>query len=837
MALLFSDQPYVEVVAGLGDIGYKGSLLEEDYAFVDWFRPGMEERQIAAAAFGQTPVSYDSALIGVVCSNGLSGQSLINQYRALGAPVILEIDKYEVRQWAVSGKENGHALVESYPIEHIREIFVSHASQWQPESLLRAKNIGAFHWTEQLGLFAGLLPELEEQIQAKLEPLLLETLFSTKTAYLDATGRNPNSTQLFTLIFWLLTAKVFHDRRVNGFISLGPDPDELLAAIARRYNSDVPSLLTRQAREVAASLIWTTLDFRNLSVEVLSQLWADLLIDDDLKQQLGLVRTSRTIVRYIVERIIPSTGPEILRSGDDRRIIFEPCAGSAVFLIGAMNALRHKLFGMSADDRHRYFVKHLVAMETDPAGVAISRLALTLADFPNPNNWNIIPGDVFEPGTMTSHLQSAGAVFCNPPFGEFSPTERAHYQITSPYKPVELLRRVLDDLHDNGVLGFVLPRVVIDGQSYREIRKRLAERFANVEFTVLPDRAFDRADTEAALLVATDPILHTVCRVVHRRVNDNAEAWKRFELLHEISAEHVADFDINQAVDGLAIPALPEIWDHLVSYPKLSELADLHRGVEWNLPLVKAGVETGNRARFVRLEPTEGYMRGVAPQTNLNVFETPRTFYLSVRPQDQRRNAYEHAWEKPKAILYKFARSRGPWRMAAFPDSEGIVCSGAYIGVWPKSVNSDEWMLSAILNSPIANSFVATREGKFHVTLETLKRIPMPYFTESQRQRLRSLIQRYRKAIASPMILGSGDPERFLMEIDALVLDGYRLPPRLETELLNFFRGFNQDRPTPHDFGDYLPADCEVYFSLSDHLSPKFKNSTVGELLKRMRVS
>lgn len=833
MASLFNDQPYAEVIAGLGAIGYKGSLLEENYAFVDWFTSGMQERQVAAAAFGQTPVSYDSALIGVVCANGHNGQDLIDQYRALGAPVILEIDKHEVRQWAVSSKEGGHALVDSYPVDHIREIFISHASEWQPEPLLRAKNISAFHWTEQLGLFAGLLPELEQQIQAKLEPLLLETLFKTKTAYLDATGRDPDSTQLFTLIFWLLTAKVFHDRRVNGFISLGPDPDELLAAIAKRYNTEVPPLLTRQAREIAASLIWTTLDFRNLSVEVLSQLWADLLIDDDLKRRLGLVRTSRTIVRYIIERIIPSSGPEVLRSGDDRRIIFEPCAGSAVFLIGAMNALRHKLFGMSADDRHRYFVKHLVAMETDPAGVAISRLALTLADFPNPNNWNIVPGDVFEPGTMIPHLQCAGAVFCNPPFGEFSPTERARYQLASPYKPVELLRRVLDDLHDKGVLGFVLPRVVIDGQSYKEIRKRLAERFASLELTVLPDRAFDKADSESALLVATDPIPHKLSRVVHRSVNDNPGDWRRFELLHEVSAKHSADFDINQAEDGLAIPALPEIWDHLVTYPKLSEFAELHRGIEWNLPLVKAGVETGNRARFVRSETTEGFMRGIAPQTNLNVFETPQTYYLNVQPQDQRRNAYKLAWEKPKAILYKFARSRGPWRMAAFPDSEGIVCSGAYIGVWPKLLNSDEWVLSAILNSPVANAFVATREGKFHVTLDTLRRIPAPYFTESQRQKLRFLIQGYRNAITSPVIISSDDPERLLMEIDALVLDGYRLPPRLETELLNFFRGFSQDRPTSHYFGDYLPADCDVYYSLSDHLSPRFKNATSGELLRR----
>ena len=77
-----------------------------------------------------------------------------------------------------------------------------------------------------------------------------------------------------------------------------------------------------------------------------------------------------------------------------------------------------------------------------------------------------------------------------------------------------------------------------------------------------------------------------------------------------------------------------------------------------------------------------------------------------------------------------------------------------------------------------------------------------------------------------------GDPERILKEIDALVLDGYRMPPRLERQLLDFFRGHS--RPTSHDFSEYIPADCDVYFSLSEYLAPEFKAATSGELLKRM---
>lgn len=832
MSRLFNHETLDEVVAGLREIGYQDDLLHRNYSFIDWFKSKPQEREIAVAAFGQTPVSYDSALLGVACTNGIREKALVDQYRALGAPIILEIDGLEVREWAVSGQEGQHALVERYPIDQVRKIFVDRAPEWTPTALSRAKNIGAFHWTVQMGLFAGLLPELEEQIQSKLEPQLDEALATTRSAYKDETGRDADPSHLFKLMFWLLTAKVFHDRGVAGFKSLASDPDELLSAIARYYKIDAPRFLTRKAREVAASFIWVALDFRNLSVEVLSQMWATFLIDKKTRRDLGIYRTSRTIVRYILEKI-PFT-----QSGNDERIIFEPCSGSAGFLIGAMNALRPNLFGMAGRERHDYFRKHLAAMETDPLGVEISRLALTLADFPNPTKWNIASGDVFLPGAMTSHLQKSGVVLCNPPFGEFRPAERRLYKTSSPYKPVELLTRVLKDLHPSGVLGFVLPRAALDGQSYKGLRKQLTTRFANVDVTSLPDRAFEKASTETCLVIATDPIPHKSSRVTFQQVNDNQNAWWRFALLHEISFSYVKELQPEEAEARLSIPALPEVWDFLKSFDRLYQHAEIQRGFEWNKRLVDEHKrETGFRSEVVRETSNDKDFRlGVPPKAKFNVFDKPRLRMLGLRQEDERGNSYSKDWDKPKVIVNKAGRSRGPWKMAAFPDNERLVFYQTFIGVWPTSKEFDIWEVSAVLNSPIANAFVATREGKTDITAETLKQIPMPAFSQEQRARLHSLVKEYQAVIGSGLgAITERDPERLLMEIDAVVLDGYHLTPRLENELLNYFRG--QRRPTSHYFGDFLPPNCEAYFSLSDHLSPKLSTATIGELLKRSGAS
>lgn len=815
-----------QVIAGLRSIGYHGALLEEDYRFPDWFSRG-NEWGVEAAAFGQTPVSYDSACIGVVQSNRLQRQSLVNKCRALGAPIILEVDANEIREWAVSRKENGHGLIDTYRADRVPDMLASRAADWRPQNLLRLKNIGSYHWTQQLGLFVGLLPELEEHIQENLDPLLRDTLSQVRQSYMNSTGREPNATQIFKLIFRILTAKVFFDRRVNGFSKLSGDSDELLEAVGKHYRDVNPRLLTREARQIAANRIWKEFDFRNLSVEVLAQMWSSTLVDSEAKRRLSIHRTTRTIVRYIVERIPFNSW------GDEKRIILEPCSGSGVFLLGVMNMLKPRLFAMDPSERHKYFVNHLAGIEADPFAVEISTLALTLADFPNPNGWNIAPGDVFDDAVSAPYLERAAVVLSNPPYGDFDRNERSRSRYVQ--RPAAVLDQVLNHLHPEGVLGFVLPRIFVDGRgAYSEIRKRLAKRFSSVEITLLPDRAFPDADSEIALLIAIDPIPHKSLHVVCRKVNDNPSAWADFEASHEISSEYAAEFSYESAEESLLIPELSEVWDFLDSYPTLGDVAEIHRGIEWNLPLTDNGRETGNRPHLVKDHPAEGFKEGIAPQTDFKMFEQPAIAYLNFRPELQRGGPWRHAWDKPKAIVNKAARSRGHWRMAAFPDSKGLACYQTYFGVWPKSESFDEWSLSALLNSPVANAFVATREGKTDVTKETLLLIPVPVFTEAQQIRLRELIEQYQKLTSViPLEGAQGDAEALLKQIDAVILAGYRMPPRIERQLLDFFR--NQDRPIKHSFSEYFPQDFSSYFSLAEYLSPSFGSATVGELLKRAR--
>lgn len=824
-----SDSIAQEVLAGLRSIGYVGSLIEENYSFLDWFSPAREERKLVAAAFGRTPPSYDSALIGVARCNGLRREALVDSLRALAAVFLLEIDDREIREWVVSGTPGAHQLRATYPAGEIRRLIVDRAHEWKPQELLRAKNINDFSWSQQLSLFAGLIPELEEQIQIQLDPLLRDTLSRTKKSYRQSTGRDPGEEALFKLVFGLLTAKVFIDRGVEGFRRLPTDPDALLGAIARHYNEPPVNLLNRQAREVATERIFSSLDFRNLSVEILAQIWGEFLLDPATKKRLGIHRTPRSVVRYLVDKIPFS------KVGDDHRIIFEPCSGSSAFLIGAMQRLRSDLFPTPPNRRHAYLKRHIAGMEKDPLGVEVSRLSLTLADFPNSDGWDIRRGDVFdgdEAAALAGYLNRASVVLCNPPFESFESDERQLYDLRDFKKPAELLHRILDSLHPLGVLGFVLPRAFWDSPGYAQVRRRIAERFAAIQITALPDRAF-KADAETVLLVASDPVPHDVCHVVTQRVSDTASAWTKFERNHEITWTRSETCSITECADGFPYPEIPKVWKFLEHHGTLGEFATVRRGIEWNLPLTKNHQETGNRSVLVRDTAKENYELGLAPRAEFSVFEQPELRYLSMVPEHQLYKAWQLPWGRPKAIYYKSGRSRGPWKISAFADSVGVVCYQTYTGVWPTSEYYDEVLLSAILNGPVANAFVAIREGKTDVTIENVKKIPMPTFGPSQAERLRDLVRLYRaQAYGADGV--SPDAERTLKEIDAAVLDGYRMPPKLERELLEFFRG-DYARPTVHPFGEYLPEGAAFYMPLSRSLKPNFSGLTAADLLERAR--
>jgi len=459
--------------------------------------------------------------------------------------------------------------------------------------------------------------------------------------------------------------------------------------------------------------------------------------------------------------------------------------------------------------------------------VEVATLCLSLADYPSGNGWLVHEADVFDSSKFTDSLRSASVVLCNPPFRDFSAAERlANDRIEMPRRPAELMRRVLETLPSDGLLGFVLPRAFLDGAGYRDIRGALARRYQDLSIVALPDRVFFESNVETAVLLCKEPANGTTTKVsfIHIREKDRARFLREF-------AYPVVDRERKtpkEASRNLTVITLTEIWDYLYGHITIGDIAEVHRGIEY--------LATKNRDIFAEkylrpitansgVEP--GFVRGFHSAEGLRAFRTPTPVLLSVKKENLRGGAIEYSWDKPKVVMSASRVSRDLWCVAAFADEKGLVCYQNFTALWP----SGDWTiksLAAVLNGPLAAAFVGLREDNIHIRIrDILKRIPLPKLDKGDILLLDSLVDQY-------VELRGGDhasqEKSLLLKIDAFVLDGYGLSPRLERVLLDYFRGYA--RPVDCDFGDYYPEDVESFIPLSLYISEYYSRSTAEDFIR-----
>ena len=827
-----------QVVSNLEGLGYRRDLLLQSYAFVDWFRPENPQREAPAAAFGRIPQSYDSACFAVVLANGKSGAELVSEYRALGAPLALEVRKDAVVLWKVGKTPDTTIEQRRIPPNAVDRVFKDHTDKWSAQGILRLKNISFQPSPRQLDFIdLGLIPALEQEISTKLNDLLSEVVAEAVKVHKKSTRQQPSEQQLFRLIFRFLAAKVLHDRGVPPFRNFSDfsDASEVLKEVEHYYgeNTQQPILQDANTQAVVAANMWSLVDFRNLSVEVLAYIYEHTLVDKTVRKERSIHSTPHSIARYIVHRL-----PFEEIDENDRRVV-EPFAGHGIFLVAALQRLRDLLPNdMNATERHRYFVKMLQGFELDAFALEVATLCLMLVDFPNSNGWQLYQEDVFNSQQFTAAIQKARFILSNPPFEPFSVAERSHYQARrSVSQPVEFLHRLLEHLPEQGMLGMVLPRQFIDGKSYREVRKLLVPRFQEIEVVALPDRVFRISRLESALLIAKSPHLNTrsTTTVSYTEVEDKDR--KRFLTEYSYTRSEHQEKEIQEAEASFAVIALREIWERLSNFPRLGEIAEIHRGVEWQPPF--------DPEKY--LSPTEkpGFRRGLSSAAgNLIAYKTPPSEYLCTKQEYQRGNAFDLPWDYSKIIVNAVRASRRRWRMVAFTDDSGLLCSQNFHAIWPEKSLWTTKSLAAVLNGPIACAFVAASEPAKHNRKQTLEKLPIPKLRVTEIEALDRSVDHYLRTVENlsqkekgwfdeeSVLLKTEEAKQVLLQIDALVLKGYNLPPRLERQLLDFFRGAK--RPVPFPFTEYFPKSFTPTIPLWMYISSEYKKCTVDYFLKHI---
>jgi len=818
---------------GLDKIGYGEAVRERQYRFADYLSGVPTPRTVDLAAFAREPHSYDTACISVACADGQRGPELVVTLRALGAPMLFEVNAAgDLVRWKVTGTGEP-ARLESIPQSNIRQAFWQHRTEWKPETILRAKSIPTEAAARQLDFFdAGLMPAIGEAVSHKLGALLEDALSNARQCHDKEQKGGPfDYDGLFRLVFRLLAAKVMGDRGHPGDW-LADDAAAAIRNVEAFYfqaRPAPPAMDDREVQDVIWGRIRNAFHFQNLSVDALAYVYENTLVSPETRDRYGTHSTLPQIAEFLVQHL-----PFQDTHWDELRVL-EPCAGHGVFLVAAMRRMRDLLpLNMTARKRHDHFVERLVGIEVDPFACEVARLSLMLADYPNPDGWRIIQEDVFAGPSLSRELRQAAVVLCNPPFEDFSREERRAYGSTVQLvqKPAELLRRIL---HPNPppMLGLVLPRSFISGRAYRDFNARLGKMYTHAQLMALPDGVFTHSDAETVLVMCHGRRPEQTPRcAVHSSVVLKPD---RDQFL-ACSVPSMSRDDVwRGGKPSLWTSPLQDVWDRLSHLNTLGQVAEIHRGIEFSIPL-----DDETRPKLISEKRQPGFVPGLekVPGRLDEAFVHHGHAWLNVSPEVMRGNAHKLPWQAPKVVVNAARVSRGPWRLLAVPDSKGLVCYQRLHGIWP----SGGWSILALagaLNGPVANAYLLDRDAQRDHRIVTLKSLPLPALTTDQHERLSALAGRYcetrrQLAVAFPNASLERALSALLREIDALVLRGYDLPPRLERRVLDCFAG--HERPVPFPFRGFFPTGFRPCIPYHEYVSPDWERARADETLKRLKT-
>jgi hypothetical protein len=170
-------------------------------------------------------------------------------------------------------------------------------------------------------------------------------------------------------------------------------------------------------------------------------------------------------------------------------------------------------------------------------------------------------------------------------------------------------------------------------------------------------------------------------------------------------------------------------------------------------------------------------------------------------------------------------------------DEDRLGVSSRFLVLRPKSSELTLHVLWAVLNSPVANAYAYCFSGKRETLVKEWREFPLPSVTLEQQRGIVASAKQY-------LALAKGEEDAFmrprdeagirraLLAMDAEVLRLYDLPPRLECQLLDLFRGVER-KGVGCEFRGYYPSGLDAFVPLHELISEEYARSTLGRFRKQ----
>ncbi len=794
-------------------IGYKRNLIKRNYAYTDFISPKTLLRTINIAVFGREPMDYRSSCFGIEFLNdSLPSVSVVNELRALGAPQVFIIRNGTSEWWINREKES--VFQEKLKTERIPEIIKSNKVEWNPDSMIRLKSGFQKPEPQQIDFIdIGLLPALEHQASSKIDTLLSRILHDAEKEF-KRSDLTFESSNIFSIVFRLLTAKLLQDRDIKTYPNVDlSDPLVSLDAVFQYYR-DLSALnvkaLPKEILQDIAQKIKSSFSLRNLSVDTLTYVYENTFVSKKSRKELGVHSTPSYIADYVLSQM------PIEELAMSKWHTLDPMCGHGIFLIAAMRRMKNLLpSNWGGKRRHKFFTDRLHGIDIEPFAVEVAQFCLTLADFPQSDGWKLEIKDIFGGDTSTIAASKANIVVGNPPF------EKIEGVTPETPKPKELLKRILPKLPDGALFGFVLPQSFLDGTDYKSERQIFHDSFEILNITTLPDRVFQYSDAETAIFIARKSKPSKMSRVICRHVRDADRENFKMHFSPTFKDTVPASFFKDKMQGRYFAPPFREIWEYLDENPKLSDIAEIKLGVQYELGLLKKIPK-----ELIQNQSFPDSVPGISKVAkSFMQFTTSDIVFMSTKKEHRREmmlGAWNLNWHEPKVIVPASRMSRGPWRYAALIDKQGLMVSKRFYAVWPKIKGVDVELLAALMNSPIAQAFAFCHSNIRDVHKRVYSSIPIPADIADANGLIIALVNKYIALIESKK---EKEAREKLIEIDTEVLKLYRLPVRLEKQLLKIFLG--HQRRVPFAFKGYDSSDFSKRQITREHLETQLAQNII----------